>query len=31
MRHWTALGNNGETYTDAGYQNAWKERRARQP
>ena len=27
-RHWNALGNNGETYADTGYQNTWEVTRA---
>jgi monoamine oxidase len=27
-RHWTTLGNNGDTYADTGYQNTWEVSRA---
>ena len=27
-RHWNALGNQGETYADTGYQNTWEVTRA---
>ena len=27
-RHWNALGSNGETYADTGYQNSWEVTRA---
>ncbi len=27
-RHWNALGNNGDTYADTGYQNTWEGTRA---
>ena len=29
-RHWEALGSNGETYADTGYQNTWEVTRAQQ-